>query len=477
MHISGRFLSLWAVDTSVDNSVGLFIMPASDLPTLWQTVLADLQIDVSETVFKSILNLTTPLKKEGRILEIACPTLFNKERLEERYYGQIQRVLEKVTGERYELVFVVQSPLKTLSPTPLGPLFEKKLATESPGKNPAVGLSPRYTLETFIVGSSNNLAYAVAQGVIKDLGKIHNPFLVYADVGLGKTHLIQAVGNALLKEKPTTKVVYCTSEDFTNELIAAVQTKKTALFKNKFRTTDVLIVDDIQFFAGKDSIQEEFFHTFNALYHEQKQIVLSSDRPPKEIPKLEARLSSRFSCGMMADIQPPDYSTRVAILRSKRDHFRFAVSDDILDIIAQYVTRNIRELEGALKQIVTVALSENRAVDQELADAVLTKNYAASAERKIAPEKILEAVCTYYNANNKDLVSPNRRKEIVGPRQIAMYLLRQLTETPLIQVGILLGGRDHTTILHGVKKIENEVRQNGKVKQDVINIRQSLGLK
>lgn len=452
-------------------------MSAPDLPTLWQTVLADLQIDVSETVFKSILNLTTPLKKEGRILEIACPTLFNKERLEERYYGQIQRVLEKITGERHELVFIVQSSPKTPSPTPLGPLFEKKLTTGNLEKNHAGGLSPRYTLGTFIVGSTNNLAYAVAQGVIKEPGKIHNPFLVYADVGLGKTHLIQAVGNALLKEKPATKVVYCTSEDFTNELIFAVQTKKTALFKNKFRTTDVLIVDDIQFFAGKDSIQEEFFHTFNALYHEQKQLVLSSDRPPQEIPKLEARLSSRFSCGMMADIQPPDYGTRVAILRSKRDHFHFDVPDDVLDLIAQQITRNIRELEGALKQIVTRALSEKRAVDQELAGVVLAKNYAAAAERKVAPAKILEAVCTYYNVDNKDLASPNRRKEIVGPRQITMYLLRQLTPTPLIQVGALLGGRDHTTILHGVEKIENEVRQNGKVRQDVINIRQSLGLK
>lgn len=452
-------------------------MPGHNLPVLWKTVLADLQIDVSETVFKSLLNLTTPLKTEGHLLEIACPTPFNKERLEERYYGQIQRVLEKITGERWELVFVVQHLPKTSPPPPLGPLFEKKGVGENLGKNQVLGLSPRYTLENFVVGSSNNLAYAVAQGIIKDPGKIHNPFFVYADVGLGKTHLIQAIGNALLKERPQTKVVYCTSEDFTNELIAAVQTKKTALFKNKFRTTDILIVDDIQFFAGKDSIQEEFFHTFNALYHEQKQLVLSSDRPPQEIPKLEARLSSRFSCGMMADIQPPDYSTRVAILRSKRDHFHFDVPDDILDRVAQQVTRNIRELEGALKQIVAVALSENRTVDQELAEAVLNKNYAITAERRIAPEKILEAVCTYYNVRHQDLLGANRRREIVEPRHLVMYLLRQLTKTPLVQVGRLLGGRDHTTILHGVEKIESILRQNGKFRQDVINIKQSLGVK
>lgn len=448
-------------------------MPELSLTTLWKTVLADLQVDVSETVFKSFLALTAPLKKEGNILEVACPTLFNKERLETRYYGQMQRILEKITGERHEIIFVVKALPKDSSAASLGPLFEKKAADSHLGAG-AFGLSPRYTLETFIVGSSNNLAYAVAQGVIKDPGKIHNPFFIYADVGLGKTHLIQAIGNTIIKERPQTKVVYCTSEDFTNELIAAVQTKKTALFKNKFRATDVLIVDDIQFFAGKDSIQEEFFHTFNALYHNQKQIVLSSDRPPKEIPKLEGRLSSRFSCGMIADIQPPDYGVRAAILRSKREQFHFDVSDEVLDLIAQKIIRNIRELEGALKQVVAVALNEGCRIDEELVNRVLARNYAPESETQIAPEKILTAVGTYYNVSRQILSGRSRRQEIVLPRQVAMYLLRSLTRIPLVQTGALLGNRDHTTILHGFEKIEKEISRHGKIKQDVINIKQSL---
>lgn len=472
-------------------------MAAIDLNILWQTVLSDIQLDLSEAVFHSILEPTHLLTKEGNILEVGCPNVFCKERIETRYYGQLKKVVDRITGESNELVFhIASAPEKPTTPSTAGPLFtatqnspinsvenqrsnqqsvETTPMSKSFSNRGYSGLSPHYNLSNFIVGTSNNLAYAVAQGIINSPGKLHNPFFLYADVGLGKTHLSQAIGNEVLKSNPQAKIIYCTSEDFTNELIQAVQTKKTALFKNKFRTTDVLIVDDVQFIAGKDSIQEEFFHTFNALYQQQKQIVLTSDRPPKEIQRLEERLSSRFSAGMIADIQSPDYSTRVAILRYKRDQFHFEIADNILDLIAQYITSNIRELEGALKQTVTVALTKQTSVTPELVTEILSKNYQP-IKKTVASDKIIEVISAYYAVSKENLFGKSRRAEYVLPRQIAMYLIKNLTGMPLIKLGEQLGGRDHTTVMHGLKKIEKSLGTNLKIKQDFINIKQSLGV-
>ncbi len=454
-------------------------MTDMNLTTLWQTVLAAMQLDLSETVFKSVLSPTTLLKKEGQLLEIACPNKFIKDRLEERYYGQIKKVLDRVTNERNELVFVVGSrETAKENPVPLepGPLFQAPEKAENRETSRGSGLFPHYTLANFVVGTGNNLAFAVAQGIIKNPGKIHNPFFLYAEVGLGKTHLVQAIGNELIKANSHLRALYCTSEDFTNELIQAVQSKKTALFKNKFRTTDLLIIDDIQFIAGKDSIQEEFFHPFNALHQQQKQIVVTSDRPPKEIQRLEERLASRFSSGMIADIQRPDYSTRVAILRNKRDQFNFNVPDEVLNLIAEYVTANIRELEGALKQVVTVALTDQVPVSTSTVQAVLAKNHARSSSQPVTPDRILPVVATYYHIRPEDLLGKSRRADFVLPRQLSMYLIKTLSDLSLMQIGQRLGGRDHTTIIHGLKKMEKLIERSGKIKQDLINIRQSLNV-
>ncbi|MEK7611460.1 MAG: chromosomal replication initiator protein DnaA [Patescibacteria group bacterium] len=465
-------------------------MAVNDLKTLWQTVLSDIQLDLSETVFRSILVPTQLLKKDVNILEIGCPNKFSKDRLEERYYGQIKKAVDRITGEKNELVFSIHSHLEpSVVPLPEGSLFTapaistiqpaQSIPTEKPMVSLAQrgysGLSPHYGLSNFVVGTSNNLAFAVAQGIVNSPGKLHNPFFLYADVGLGKTHLSQAIGNEILKRNSQAKVIYCTSEDFTNELIQAVQNRKTALFKNKFRTTDLLIVDDVQFIAGKDSIQEEFFHTFNALYQQQKQIVLTCDRPPKEIQRLEERLSSRFGCGMIADIQSPDYSTRVAILRDKRDQFHFEIADSLLDLIAEYVTANIRELEGALKQVVTVALTKQTSPTPELIAETLSKNHQP-IRKTVGFEKIIEAITVYYGISKEEILGKSRRAEYVIARQMAMYAIRNLTETPLIKLGQQLGGRDHTTVMHGLKKVEATFRTSPKLKQDFINIKQSLGV-
>ncbi len=444
---------------------------------LWAAVLSHLQLDISEAVYKSFLAPTKLLKRESNILEIGCLNHYNKERLEERYYGQIKRAVDKITNEKNELSFVIgRFGAEEKETGNIGPLFAKEEKSEIRESSPRPGgLSPAYTFDNFIVGSSNNLAYAVAQGVVANPGTLHNPFFLYAAVGLGKTHLIQAIGHALVTRKPPLKVLYCTSEEFTNELIQAMRNKKTAPFKNKFRNTDVLIVDDIQFIAGKDSIQEEFFHTFNALYQHQKQIILSSDRPPKEITKLEERLSSRFGCGMITDIQTPDYATRVAILRSKRDSLGYRIADEYLDQIAVGVESNIRDLEGTLNRL-ALALQQNKEQKNEdgVVKDILNQSRSGKGHRQFSPQKVLETVCTYYSVKRKDVVGQTRLKEFVLPRQVFMFLLRSLTDMPLNAVGEILGGRDHTTIIHGAGKIEKEMSKNAKLRQDIINLKQTL---
>lgn len=463
----------------MDNLLRCFV-PNLEVITLWKTVLSQLQLEVSETVYKSFMAQTQPLNFTNDILEVAVPTLFCKQRLEERYFGQIQRIIEETNGKKIGLVFNVKTVIPESQKKELnGPLFAVMgegavRSNKNENKSQPVGIAARYTLDTFIVGSSNNLAFAVAQGIIKEPGKTHNPFFLYANVGLGKTHLAQAIGNEIARNDPTAKIVYCTSEDFTNELISAMQSRKTASFKNKFRNIDVLIIDDIQFIAGKDSIQEEFFHTFNALYHQQKQIILTSDKPPREIQKLEARLTSRFSAGMIADIGLPDYGTRVAVLRSKRDRLGFDIPDTALDVIAQSISSNFRELEGALKQVVTIALTLNSPITESLVRDVLSRNHYETKTVTATPDRIVEEISRHFRVNKEELVGKGRRQEIVLPRQIVMYFLRSVSKLSLVGVGSVLGGRDHTTILHGCDKIEKQLIRDENLQQDINTIKRNL---
>lgn len=439
-----------------------------DNALLWKTALEQLELDLSPATFKTWFSQTQIIKKEGPLIEIACPTAYVKERLERYYHGQIKKTLDLILKEETNLVFRTKNVERPAAN--LGPLFEKGREA-SLQRIKQSNLSPRYTFENFIVGSNNNLAFAVAQGVVENPGKRHNPFFLYSGVGLGKTHLLQAIGNEILKQYPERTVLYITSEDFTNQLVQAIQNHVTTAFKKKLRNIDVLLIDDIQFIAGRESSQEEFFHTFNALYLEQKQIVLTSDRPPKEIAKLEERLSSRFASGMIADMQAPDVDVRLAILRQKRDESQMSISDETLDSIAENSPYNIRELEGALNRVVTEAEMQHQEPTAALAQKILGQ---APPKEPPTPEKIINQVCTYYALHTKDLVGKRRLQRVTRPRQIAMYLMKQLTNMTLSEIGDFLGGRDHTTIIHGVALVEHLIVEDLGIRDQVLVIKSEV---
>jgi len=437
---------------------------------LWQAALAELEINLSGPNFKTWFFQTSILKRENRLIEIGCPTSYSRGRLEQRHYHQIKNVLDRLTKEENELIFVVDTSPK-LPEKPLGPLFAKE---QKPRKG--IGLSESYTFDNFIVGNCNNLAHAVALAVVEKPGRTYNPVFFYSGVGLGKTHLIQAIGNEILEKHRDLSVLYCTGESFTNELLDSIQSGSratTAKFRKKFRETDVLLIDDIQFIAGREKTQEEFFNTFNALYLSKKQVVLTSDKPPREIVKLDERLSSRFGGGMIADMQPPDFDTRVVILRNKAQNLKVDVPNEVIDTIAKGVETNIRELEGTFHQVLIYAQTKNLKLTPETVVKILGDNFQKQ-KTIVTPKKIIETVCAYYTIKQSDLKGKRRLKEIVRPRQITMYLLRNLTDLPLTQVGELLGGRDHTTILHGVAQVEKLIQENIQVREQVGVIKQQI---
>ncbi len=342
------------------------------------------------------------------------------------------------------------------------------------------GLSSKYVFENYIMGSNNQLAYAVARAVAERPGEAYNPLFIHSGVGMGKTHLMQAVGNKILADKPNLKVVYCTGENFTNQLVEALQMSKGRgqytmnKFREKYRTADVLLIDDVQFIAGRESTQEEFFHTFNALYMNQKQIVLTSDRPPKDFTDLEDRIKSRFGSGMIVDIQPPDLDMRIAILRNKRDEAGDPIPNEVVDYIALTVKTNVRELIGAYIQISTVAKNKGVEVTKEFVAQELNQRLPETARKPVNLNQILRAVCTYYSVRTDDIKGSRRTKELVTPRHMAMYLIYDLTKTPYMTIAQIFGGRDHTSILHGIRKIENEIKAKTKTRQDIENIVQTI---
>jgi chromosomal replication initiator protein len=437
---------------------------------LWQATLAELELALSGPNFKTWFSQTSILKRENRLIEIGCPTSYSRDRIEQRHYHQVKKIIDRLTKEENELLFSIDTSPK-LPEKPLGPLF-----TEEQKPKKGIGLFPNYTFESFVIGNCNNLAHAVALAIVEKPGRAYNPVFFYSGVGLGKTHLIQAVGNEILKKRQDTSVLYCTGESFTNELLDSIQSgsrKTTAKFRKKFRETDVLLIDDIQFIAGREKTQEEFFNTFNELYLNKKQIVLTSDKPPREIQKLEDRLSSRFTGGMIADMQAPDFDVRVAILRNKARNLKVEVPNEVIDTIAEGVQTNIRELEGTFNQVLTYASIQNIKLTPEAVIKILGDNFK---KQKMAatPKKILKEVCTYYTIRPKDIKGKRRPKEIVRPRQVAMYLLKNLTELPLVQIGDLLGGRDHTTVMHGVAQIEKLMEDNIQISEQVTVIKEQI---
>ena len=335
-------------------------------------------------------------------------------------------------------------------------------------------IDPKYTFETFVVGNNNRFAHAAALAVGNEPGESYNPLFLYGGVGLGKTHLMQAIGNRILENNPKSNVLYVTSEKFTNQLINAIRDGKTEMFRNKYRNIDVLLIDDIQFIIGKESTQEEFFHTFNALHSAGKQIILTSDKPPKDMETLEDRIRSRFEWGLIADIGTPDYETRMAILRRKVEADDMKLSDEILNYIATNIKSNIRELEGALNKLLAYSNLEKTDITMEIAMKELQNIITPDKPREITPQLVIEVVTEHFNISLDQMISKNRSNEIARPRQIAMYLCKNMTDIPLDSIGQLLGGRDHSTIIHGIKKIADEYESNENTRNLIETIKKKI---
>ena len=334
----------------------------------------------------------------------------------------------------------------------------------------AAGLNPKYTFDTFVVGSNNKFAHAAALAVAESPGEIYNPLFLYGGVGLGKTHLMNSIAHFILEKNPSKNILYVTSEEFTNEVIEAIRNgNNSALskFREKYRNIDVLLVDDVQFIIGKESTQEEFFHTFNALHSARKQIILSSDRPPKDMDILEERIKSRFEWGLMADIQSPDYETRMAILRKKEEMDGYSVSNDVIEYIAQNVRSNIRELEGSLNKVIALANLEHRNIDIELAKTALCDIISPDEKKVITPDYIIRTVAEHYNITPENICSDNRSRRLAYPRQIVMYLIREMTKTNLQEIGSILGGKNHTTVMYGINKIEKDYQSNPDIRTEI----------
>lgn len=368
-------------------------------------------------------------------------------------------IAEKL-GVECKLAFISKEEADSAAPAAENLLIKKNTKEVSPEIIQNANLNPKYTFDTFVVGANNNLAHAASLAVAESPGEIYNPLFIYGGVGLGKTHLMHSIAHFILKNNPNAKVLYVTSEKFTNELIDAIRNKNnitTTEFREKYRNNDVLLIDDIQFIIGKESTQEEFFHTFNALHESKKQIIISSDKPPKEIETLEERLRSRFEWGLTVDIQSPDYETRMAILRKKEEMEGYNIDNEVIKYIATNIKSNIRELEGALTKIVALSKLNKKEITIELAEEALKDLISPNVAREVTPDLILQIVSDHLNIQSIDILGQKRNKEIAGARQIVMYLCRNMTSTPLQQIGQFLGGRDHTTVIHGIEKITKDL--------------------
>lgn len=447
--------------------------------TLWQSVCGELEVSMSEMTYNSwirpcyIRDIT--LLDNGRIIvELATPSGYHLRTIDEKYYGQIKQVIERIAGKTSELALVVSQkaiPIKQIKQfeDTRGSLFE-----ETEKKNVfAEGLNPRFTLDTYIVGGSNNLAFAAAGAVIENPGVRHNPLFIWGGVGVGKTHLMHAIGHEL-RRKDLEKVTYVTSEQFTSDLISSLKSKKIDMFKKRYREVGALLVDDIQFLAGKESTQEEFFHTFNELYMKGVQIVLTSDKKPQEIQRLEERLVSRFLGGLTTDIGLPDVEMRQAILKQKAGELKVNVDETIIETLAENVVTNARELEGVFMRLINYALVEKTEITMDMVAKVIGVNRQIEKRKPPRPITIISMVAKNFDYRNKDLTGKSRKADLVKARHIAMFLLREELGTQLVKVGELFGGRDHTTVMHAVEKIKQEVDINQEIRSSVMKIKQLM---
>ncbi|GAB4572599.1 MAG: chromosomal replication initiator protein DnaA [Anaerolineae bacterium] len=437
----------------------------------WQATLGQLELQLNRATFETWVKGAELLAYEDGSFVVSVKNAYAKSWLEKRLYSSIRRTLADLFGRTVEVRFVIFDPLEEARD--LGPLWEDEsepAALYEDGQPQESNLNPRYTFDAFVVGSSNQLAHAAAMAVADNPGNAYNPLFIYGDVGLGKTHLLHAIGNAC-RERGL-RVLYISSEQFTNELIEAIRLQDTAAFRTRYRTIDVLLVDDIQFIAGKDSTQEEFFHTFNALHSSNSQIVLASDRRPRAMATLEERLRSRFEWGLIADIQPPDLEMRMAILSEKAELQGIELPEDLAEMLANQIRGNIRELEGALNQILAQARLTYEPISEALVRRVV-KEFRAP-RRTHTVETVLEVTAAYHNLTVDDLTGPRRTKKIALARQQAMYLAREATEASLPQIGQALGGRDHTTVMHGYNKVLEMLESNEEMRHEIKQLRLRL---
>ena len=445
-----------------------------DNEQLWQAALGEIELNLSKANFTTWFKDTFIGSQENERIVVCVPNTFTKAWLEKKYHKEIATALESIVNRKLKEIFYKvelrkQSPVSDI--TKRARVNENNTNNESTPLN-RFGLNAKYVFDSFVVGRGNELAHAACQAVAANPGHAYNPLFIYGGVGLGKTHLLQAVGHELAKK--TDKILYVSSEKFTNDYINAVKNGQVKDFKDKYRSADLLLIDDIQFMAGKDGTQEEFFHTFNDLHQANKQIVLTSDRPPKSIPALEKRLLSRFEWGMIADVGQPDIETRVAILEKKCREKNYSLEKDILHYIASNIQSNIRELEGALNRLIAYHEFNNYKPTIDTAKNILSGLMSTFQQKSTTPKSIIEAVSRFYDINLKDIVGKSRKKELAVPRQIIMYLLREEINTSYPTIGHELGGRDHTTAMHAYNKISRELKENEKMKQEVDSIKQLI---
>ncbi len=439
----------------------------ANLANIWKTVLGEIEIEVSRANFLTLFKTTTLLSLEENAATIAAPSIILIDLLKKRFLGIIKKALDKQTGKDIEIIFVP----KSIPPAQRGEKQEKNgpLFDLSDKQKPTVGHLPRvradFTFQTMAVSSSNQLAYVSAQTVAKNVGGAYNPLFIYGPVGVGKTHLMQAIANEVYQKNPARKIVYITSEEFTNEVVEAIRSNQTASMKKRFRTASLLILDDVQFIAGKDKVQEELFHTFNILIDNGSQIVLSSDRPPEEIKKLEKRLTSRFSGGLTVDIEIPDFELRTAILLIKAKKYNVNLPIDIAKTIALKV-QDVRALEGTLLRIITEIDRQEGIMTSEMAEQILNNKQSAVSDR-LHPDDIIKNVCSFYDVKPTLIKGPKRDAYLVKARQTAMYFLKKELGMTYVEIGNLLGGRDHTTIMYGVEKVEKFLSINKVLADDI----------
>jgi len=436
-----------------------------DMKELWDKVCELLKAEMNAVTYKTWIETNlTPVKLENDTLTLRITMEPMKVMVNNRYAPLITNCLTQVAGHRMAVTILTQEEIRNDQ-------TRAALAASHGLADGSVQLNPRYTFDTFVVGSGNRFAHAAALAVAEAPADAYNPLFIYGGVGLGKTHLMHAIGHYVQQQYPEKRLLYITSENFTNELISSIQQNRNTEFRNRFRSVDVLMVDDIQFIAGRDSTQEEFFHTFNALHTAGKQIILTSDKPPQEIARLEERLTTRFVWGLIADIKRPDIETRIAILHEKARQDHVNVGDDVLELIAANVDSNIRELEGNLTRLVAYSNLVNQPITMELCQEALRDLFVKPKTRSITPEVIMQTVGDYYGISTADIISPTRRREITVPRQIAIYLTREMTTMSLPQIGQAFGNRDHSTILHSCNLVSSNIKSSSSMASVVNDIK------